>query len=112
DREALPAPEFTAATGAGHVEPRTDTERAVAEIWREVLGLERVGAEDNFFELGGDSVRSLLIASKAKTAFDVTLTPRDVLTAHTVSALAELVEEKILRELERVAFGDGIDGEI
>src|SRR3978361_245643 len=46
---------------------------------------------------------STSLASRAKAAFDVPLTPRDVLTARTVSALAELVEEKILSELERVA---------
>jgi acyl carrier protein len=89
------------------VEPRTDAEAVLAGIWAEVLGVERVGVEDNFFELGGDSIRSLLIASRAKTAFDVTLTPRDVLTAGDVFTLAELVEEKVLLEFERVAFGDG-----
>ncbi|PZS13433.1 MAG: hypothetical protein DLM60_20690, partial [Pseudonocardiales bacterium] len=62
-----------------------------------------------FFELGGDSIRSLLITPRIKTVFDVTLTPRDVLTARTVSALAEMVEDAILCELERVAFGDGND---
>jgi acyl carrier protein len=76
-----------------------------------VLGVAGVGAHDNFFELGGDSLRSLHITSKAKAVFNVALTPKDVLTTGTVSALAEMVEEKILRELElefeRVAFGDG-----
>ena len=87
--------------------PRTDAEAVLAAIWAEVLGVERVGVEDNFFELGGDSIRSLRIASRAKAAFDVTLTPRDVLTARTVFALAEFVEEKVLIEFESVAFGDG-----
>jgi hypothetical protein len=45
------------------------------------------------------------LTSRTKAAFDVDLTPRDVRTARTVSALAELVEEKILSELERVAVG-------
>jgi acyl carrier protein len=110
DRKALPAPDQSA-TSAGYVPPRTDAERTIAGIWSEVLGVEQVGAHDNFFELGGDSVRSLQITSKAKAVFDVALTPKDVLTTGTVSALAELVEEKILRELEleleHVAFGDG-----
>jgi acyl carrier protein len=103
DRDALPAPEFIVAAPADQVAPRTDTERALAAIWAEVLGVARVGVEDNFFQLGGDSVRSLLITSRTKEAFDVTLTPRDVLTARTVANLAELVEEQVLRELERVA---------
>ncbi|MET7765781.1 non-ribosomal peptide synthase/polyketide synthase [Streptomyces sp. NPDC005393] len=105
DRAALPAPGPATAAPAGHVEPRTPTEEVIAEIWAQVLGVAKVGAEDEFFALGGDSVRSLLIASRAKEAFDVDLTPRDILTAHTVAALADLVEERILRELEDAALG-------
>ncbi|MBI0319192.1 phosphopantetheine-binding protein, partial [Streptomyces javensis] len=87
------------------IAPRTPTEEVIAEIWSEVLEVSPVGTEDEFFALGGDSVRSLLIASRAKEAFAVELTPRDILTARTVSALADLVEEHILRELEDAASG-------
>jgi hypothetical protein len=45
--------------------------------------------------------------SRTRAAFGVELTPRDVLRARTVASLADLVEEKILHELESVAFGDG-----
>ena len=53
DRKALPEPDFAGA-GVGYVAPRSATERKLAAIWQEVLGLERVGVTDNFFELGGD----------------------------------------------------------
>ncbi|MDQ2881212.1 MAG: amino acid adenylation domain-containing protein [Actinomycetota bacterium] len=109
DRTALPAPEWEAGPRTDYVAPSTDSERALAEIWADLLAVDKVGVEDNFFELGGDSIRSLLITTRIKTVFDVTLTPRDVLTARTVSALAEMVEDAILCELERVAFGDGND---
>jgi acyl carrier protein len=111
DRKALPAPDFTAIVDAGYVAPRTDAERVLAAIWAQVLGMEQVGIEDNFFELGGDSLRSLQLTSRTKAAFDVALTPRDIRTTRTLSALAELVEEKILSELERVAVGAGNDAE-
>jgi acyl carrier protein len=101
----MPAPRDAEPPQAGYVEPRTDTERTLSQIWSDALELSRIGVADDFFELGGDSVRSLVISARANAAFDVSLTPRDVLTARTVSALAELVEEQILRELERVAFG-------
>jgi acyl carrier protein len=78
----------------------------LAEIWADALEVDRVGVHDSFFDLGGDSVRSLHITSRGRAAFDVALTPRDVLTAETVSALADVVEDKILLELERVALGD------
>jgi acyl-coenzyme A synthetase/AMP-(fatty) acid ligase/acyl carrier protein len=111
DRRALPAPEFGAAAGIDYVPPRTDVERVLVDIWAEVLAVQQVGVEDDFFELGGDSLHSMQLTSRAKVAFAVALTPRDVLTARTVSALAELVEEKILSELERVAVGAGNDDE-
>ncbi|WP_053735801.1 non-ribosomal peptide synthetase [Nocardia sp. NRRL S-836] len=106
DRNALPAPAAPAST-ATYVAPRTDTEEVMAGIWAEALGVDRVGAEDDFIALGGDSMRSLLVTSRCRAAFDVPLTPHDVLTARTVTELSRLVEEKILIELERVAFDDG-----
>jgi amino acid adenylation domain-containing protein/non-ribosomal peptide synthase protein (TIGR01720 family) len=105
-----PAPVAVAGAGrrTGHVPPRTDTERVVAQIWAEALEVDRVGVEDDIFYLGGDSLRSLAITAKIKAAFEITLTPRDVMVSRTVSALAELVEEKVLNELEQVASG-GVD---
>ncbi|ANZ40480.1 hypothetical protein BBK82_35175 [Lentzea guizhouensis] len=111
DRAALPEPSLTA-SAAPYVAPRTDTEQVIAEIWTEVLGVDRVGAEDDFIALGGDSMRSLLVTSRCRGAFDVPLTPHDVLTAGTVADLARLVEEKILLELERVALDDGAPQEL
>jgi amino acid adenylation domain-containing protein len=106
DRAALPAPQ-AAVTDTPFTAPDSPTEEALAGIWAEVLEVARVGVHDNFFDLGGDSLRSLHVAARAKAAFDVALTPRDVLVAGTVRALAELIEEKILSELEQTASGDG-----
>ncbi|WP_189227791.1 phosphopantetheine-binding protein, partial [Saccharothrix coeruleofusca] len=100
DRAALPAPERDAVTSEEYVAPRTETEEVLAAIWAEVLDVDRVGVEDNFFSLGGDSIRSLRITARTKEAFGVDLSPRDVLTARTVSSLADLVEELVLAELE------------
>jgi amino acid adenylation domain-containing protein len=112
DRSALPAPDWNAGPQEEYVVPRTDTEEVLARIWSEVLDVARVGVEDNFFALGGDSIVSLHITSRVKAAFDVPVTPRDVLTARTVSALADLVEELVLRDLEQLALGDGNNEEV
>ena len=67
DRRALPAPSGERpALEKSFVAPRNETETALAEIWREVLGIEQVGVLDNFFELGGDSIRSITVLSKAE----------------------------------------------
>ncbi len=103
DRVALPAPERDAVTSTEYIAPRTETEEAIAAIWADELDVDRVGVEDSFFALGGDSIRSLRITSRTKAAFDVDLSPRDVLTARTVSGLADLVEELVLADLEALA---------
>ncbi|GLW14755.1 non-ribosomal peptide synthetase [Streptomyces sp. NBRC 13847] len=105
DRAALPAPGRDEGEAAGHVAPRTPTEEVLADIWSAALET-AVGAEDDFFARGGDSLRSLLIASRTNETFGVSLTPRDVLASRTVAALADLVEEHILRELEDAVHGD------
>ncbi|MDQ3982113.1 MAG: amino acid adenylation domain-containing protein, partial [Actinomycetota bacterium] len=57
DRAALPAPgPQRPDLGHGYEEPVTETEKLLAEIWSEVLGVERVGRTDNFFDLGGHSL--------------------------------------------------------
>ncbi|GAA3736770.1 non-ribosomal peptide synthase/polyketide synthase [Streptomyces tremellae] len=105
DRAALPAPVPGGARDrAVRVAPRTPTEEALAAIWAEVLHT-AVGAEDDYFLLGGDSMRALLVASRANDLFGVSLTPRDILVSRTVAALAEQVEEQVLSELEDAAYG-------
>jgi amino acid adenylation domain-containing protein len=109
DRRGLPAPEAGPQPGARHTAPRTDTESVIAGIWADVLGTGQVGIHDNFFDLGGESVMSLAVAARVKTAFDVALTPREVLMTRTVARLAELVEDRVLTELEQLALSVGDD---
>jgi len=87
DRRALPAPRFDSA-GGEYVAPRGETEAALAGIWSEVLGVERVGARDSFFHLGGHSLLAIRAASRISEAFGAEVT-LDALFAHpTVEALA------------------------
>ncbi|MFD5697592.1 non-ribosomal peptide synthetase [Streptomyces lasiicapitis] len=111
DRAALPAPVADLAESAERVAPRTPTEEVLADIWEEVLQT-TVGAEDDYLLLGGDSLRALRIVSRANDAFGVSLTPRDVLVHRTVAALADLVEEQVLSELEDAARGDSDHDEL
>ncbi len=72
----------------GYVPPRTANEETLAEIWRRLLGVERVGVEDNFFELGGDSILSVQVVSLAERA-GLRLRPRQLFEHQTVAELAE-----------------------
>ena len=93
DRRALPAPEADALHRAGEaVAPRTETERRVAGIWQEVLGLPAVGVEESFFELGGHSLLATRVMARLRQAFAVELPLRVLFERPTVAALAREVE--------------------
>jgi amino acid adenylation domain-containing protein len=69
------------------VEARTDAEQALAEIWRDVLGLDDVGVRDSFFGLGGDSILAIRIANRAQRA-GLALSVPDLFAADTIQAQA------------------------
>jgi len=88
DRTALPVPSAATARSEGYVAPRTDAERALAEVWEEVLGLPTVGIEDDFYDVGGDSIISIQIVSRARSR-GIDMTAGDVLLYPTIAALTE-----------------------
>ncbi|MEU8587399.1 non-ribosomal peptide synthase/polyketide synthase [Streptomyces sp. NPDC048664] len=92
DRKALPAPGPAQATGGPRTAPRTDTERRIARIWSDVLGVEEIGVDDNFFALGGDSILSMQVVSRLRRA-GLHLATRDLFTHQTLGALADVVRE-------------------
>ncbi|MGI5348318.1 amino acid adenylation domain-containing protein [Streptomyces sp. CA-250714] len=85
DRRALPEPEFS---GGEYRAPGDPVEAALAGVFAEVLGLERVGVDDDFFAVGGDSIRSIQVVSRAR-AVGVEVSPRQVFECRTVAELAE-----------------------
>ncbi|HEX8821363.1 MAG TPA: amino acid adenylation domain-containing protein, partial [Archangium sp.] len=87
DRRALPAPERSREESASHEPPRTPAEQALAEVWAQVLGHERVGIHDNFFELGGDSILAIQILSRAAQA-GIHLTAKQLFSQPTIARLA------------------------
>ncbi|MFC6082748.1 amino acid adenylation domain-containing protein [Sphaerisporangium aureirubrum] len=92
DRRALPEPELGTTIGATYVPPSTEAEMVLAEIWSQVLGVERVGLQDNFFELGGDSILSLQIVARARAA-GLQLDVADVFARQSVGELAMAVRD-------------------
>ncbi|MFE2044755.1 amino acid adenylation domain-containing protein, partial [Streptomyces sp. NPDC059477] len=89
DRAALPAPDFTALS-VGRA-PETPMEKALAAVFTQVLGLERIGVDDDFFVLGGDSIVAMQLVGRARAA-GLRITPRLVFRHRTVAALAAVAE--------------------
>jgi amino acid adenylation domain-containing protein len=92
DRKALPAPDLASAEGE-YVTPRTPVEEVLAEIWAEVLRLERVGVHESFFELGGHSLMAIRVISRVRAVFGVELPLRVLFEGPTIAELAVRVEE-------------------
>jgi acyl transferase domain-containing protein/SAM-dependent methyltransferase len=78
-----------------YVEPRTETERRLAEIWGSQLGLTSVGTHDRFFDLGGHSLLAAQIASEIGDRFQIDLPVLKLFQAPTVAELAVIVDEAI-----------------
>jgi acyl carrier protein len=78
------------------VAPSTIVEQRLAEIWSEVLKVERVGIDDNFFELGGHSLLATQVMARIHAEFGVELVLRDFFTAPTIRDLAASVDQATL----------------
>ncbi|HEX6367330.1 MAG TPA: amino acid adenylation domain-containing protein, partial [Longimicrobium sp.] len=93
DRRALPAPEGDAFAARTYEPPAGATEEALAGIWAEVLGVERVGRWDDFFDLGGHSLLAVQVISRVRQALGVE------------AALGELFTRPVLADFARELDG-------
>ncbi|CCI16559.1 Similar to tr/Q9RAH4/Q9RAH4 (fragment) [Microcystis aeruginosa PCC 9807] len=94
DRRALPVPDLQ---GKGeYIAPRNPIEEKMAQIWGEVLKLERVSVEDNFFELGGHSLLATQVISRLQETFEIVLPLRYLFESPTIAQLSGV----ILKELQ------------
>ena len=93
DRRALPSPgEARPELNKTFVEFRTPTEELLADIWAQVLGVERVGIYDDFFDLGGHSLLATQVVSRIRETFQVEMPLRRLFETPTVAGLAESLE--------------------
>ncbi|HYN84436.1 MAG TPA: amino acid adenylation domain-containing protein [Pyrinomonadaceae bacterium] len=93
DRKALPAPdESRPELKRAYEPPATPAERLLADIWAQLLRLDRVGTNDNFFELGGDSILAIQVIARANQE-GLRLSPRDLFQHQTVARLAAVAGE-------------------
>ena len=101
DRHRLPdpatrSPDLTAT----FVAPQTATEKAIADIWLEILTVERVGINDNFFELGGHSLLATQVVSRIRKALTTELSLRQFFDAPTIADLAVLIAQNVATQAD------------
>ncbi|HEX5725016.1 MAG TPA: amino acid adenylation domain-containing protein, partial [Longimicrobiaceae bacterium] len=102
DRRALPAPEGDALATGGYEAPEGETEQALADIWAEVLRVERVGRRDSFFELGGHSLLAVQVISRVRQRLAVEVALRDLFTRPVLADFARGLETASRTELPAI----------
>ncbi len=91
DREALPIPgaDLPDHLVAGYVAPRNHVEQVMAEIWAEVLGVQKVGVFDHFFELGGHSISATRLIARLNSTFQVDLPLKSIFIEPTIAGMSQ-----------------------
>jgi amino acid adenylation domain-containing protein len=102
DRAALPVPDAVRPDITGYIAPSSPVEELLAGIWRELLGLERVGVNDNFFELGGHSLLVTQMVARIRAAgYDMSV--GDLFEHPTITAVAPLIQANAEHSQARLA---------
>lgn len=95
DRQVLPAPDQTRPElKTPYVSPRSEMERRVAAVWKDVLHIERVGVNDNFFDLGGHSLLVTQVHNRLQEAFGKELTVLDLFRYPSIGALVKYLNQE------------------
>jgi amino acid adenylation domain-containing protein len=103
DRDALPSHDLGRPwLEEGFLEPRTGIEELVAQVWREVLKLDKIGVHDNFFDLGGHSLVATRIVARLRNIFAVDLLLRKLFELPTVATLAQHIDDLLHRQSDTV----------
>jgi amino acid adenylation domain-containing protein len=93
DRKALPKPDaIRRELEANYIAPRNELEQQIADIWTQILNLEKVGIHDNFFELGGYSLLAIQVVSRLRQALQVEILLPILFEVPTVADLARRIE--------------------
>ena len=101
------------ALSCDYVAPANPTETSLADIWQQLLGVDKVGIHDNFFDLGGHSLLGTQLLSRIRAAFQIQMPLRTLYDSPTVAAMAESIvrqreqenteQLELLRAIERMA---------
>ncbi|MDE1462996.1 non-ribosomal peptide synthase/polyketide synthase [Spartinivicinus poritis] len=101
DRKALPKPVYQADSAI--VDPESEIEVALAELWQKILGIDdKLSVNDNFFALGGHSLLAVRLSGLIRQAFNVDISVRNIFTTPTVATLAKSIEQARISEQPKI----------
>jgi surfactin family lipopeptide synthetase A/lichenysin synthetase A len=94
NRQALPIPDASnIQRKEEYIEPETEMEKTIAEIWQEVLNLEKIGIDDNFFDIGGNSLNIMQVNKKVNQVFNTTMSVVEMFRYPTIRLLAQFLSQ-------------------
>ncbi|ACL76665.1 non-ribosomal peptide synthetase [Ruminiclostridium cellulolyticum] len=103
DRKSLPAP--VVSTDRAYEAPRNGTEKLLADIWKKILSLDRIGINDNFFEIGGDSLKAMETIIHLKKQ-GMQLEIKDLFEGQTIRNLGKCIRNSVNRDKEVPVTGE------
>jgi acyl transferase domain-containing protein/acyl carrier protein len=96
------------ALGTEYVAPKGDLELAMADLWSQTLGVERIGAEDDFFDLGGNSLFAVQLVSRISQRFSIDASAALLFDSRNVRALAGAIEELLLAKVANLSEEEAV----
>jgi amino acid adenylation domain-containing protein len=111
DLKALPTPDGDASAHRVYEAPQGEIEQCLAEIWSELLEVERIGRHDHFFELGGHSLLLIQLFTRLRDNFGIDIPLAKIINAPTIASLAPIILDKQI-ELFSTDDIDRISGEL
>jgi phthiocerol/phenolphthiocerol synthesis type-I polyketide synthase E len=89
--------------------PSTELEESIAELWQDLMGIEKLGVNDDFFRVGGHSLLATQLVAELRDTFEIDLPLQRLFQAPTVAQLAAVVEELLVARIETLS-DDEVDG--
>lgn len=102
DRSKLPEITVLETDRTEYVLPNTDTEKALVQIWENVLAIDKIGIADNFFDLGGHSLKAVKMFNLVNTQFDVKLMISDLFNNPNIESLSNEIDNVIWANKEEL----------
>lgn len=102
NRRALPAPAMSLnAVDGSYAAPSSPLEELLADIWAQVLGLEKIGVNDDFFARGGHSLLATQVVARMRSALNVNIPLTRIFETPTIAALARFIEQQLQGTVEK-----------
>ncbi|PEU19965.1 non-ribosomal peptide synthetase, partial [Bacillus wiedmannii] len=91
DRKALPEPNLSVIVGVEYEAPRNEVEEKLVSIWKDILGVEKIGINHHFFEIGGHSLKATMMISRIHKELMVEMPLRQIFQTPTIKGIGEFI---------------------